>query len=421
MSTIGSNSEDLILNADGGSSTIKLKINGTEKASVSSAGAFTSTTIDATKLTGNLPAISAANLTAIPAANITGTLPAISGASLTGVNAVNGGRKNMIINGGMRINQRGAGSLTINSGSLQYPCDRFAARGVSSAGVFTIEKVTDSPAGFTNSLKATVTTADSSLSGTESYRIVQHIEGNNSYYLNWGSSDNQTATLSFKVKSSLTGTFGGVVQNGDYNRFVPFTYTISSANTWEDKTVTITGDTTGTYQTDTALAVRLNWSLGAAQLGTAGTYSGSALNGATGQTQVISTNGATWQVTGVQLELGSVATDFEYRSYGEELALCERYYEVITGGIGMGIVKSSTAADCSFQPKVNKRAAPTITLAGTLYANDGSAQQGASLSSTGGTQDGLIVVIAFSSLNVGRACMFYTSGLDGRLIADSEL
>ena len=261
----------------------------------------------------------------------------------------------------MKINQRDSGSLTINSGSLQYPCDRFAGRGVSSAGVFTLEKVTDSPAGFTNSLKATVTTADSSLSGSEAYRIVQHIEGNNISYLNWGSSDNQTATLSFKVKSSLTGTFGGAVQNGDYNRFVPFSYTISNANTWEDKTVTITGDTTGTYQTDASLAIRLNWSLGAAQLGTAGTYSGSALHGVTGQTQVISTNGATWQVTGVQLELGSVATDFEHRSYGEELSLCQRYYELIGFG-NIALAESGSTYVHNLNYKVEKRAVPTISL-----------------------------------------------------------
>ena len=305
----------------------------------------------------------------LDATKLSGTLPAINGASLTSVNAVNSGKKNIIINGGMRINQRGAGSLTINSGSLQYPCDRFAARGVSSAGVFTLEKVTDSPAGFTNSLKATVTTADSSLSGTESYRIVQHIEGNNTSYLNWGSSDKQTATLSFKVKSSLTGTFGGAVQNGDYNRFVPFSYTISNANTWEDKTVTITGDTTGTYQTGTALAVRLNWSLGAAQLGTAGTYSGSALNGATGQTQVISTNGATWQVTGVQLEVGSIATDFEHRSISEELALCQRYCQVwaesgdalCVAGKGQG----STAIDFLWSLAVPLRESPTLSQTGS--------------------------------------------------------
>ena len=273
---------------------------------------------------------------------------------------INRGRKNLIINGGMKLNQRGASSLTINSGSLQYPCDRFAARGVSSAGVFTIEQVTDSPEGFTNSLKATVTTVDSSLSGTESYRIVQHIEGNNISHLNWGSSDNQTATLSFKVKSSLTGTFGGVIQNGDYNRFVPFTYTISSANTWEDKMVTIAGDTTGTYQTDSSLATRLNWSLGAAALGTADTYTASALNGATGQTQVISTNGATWQITGVQLELGSVATDFEHRSYGEELALCQRYYN--TSGIVL-----SNGTPYRYHNQINlpveMRASPSITTA----------------------------------------------------------
>jgi hypothetical protein len=306
----------------------------------------------------------------LDATKLSGNLPALNGASLTSVNAVNSGKKNIIINGGMQINQRGAGALTINSGSLQYPCDRFAARGVSSAGVFTLEKVTDSPAGFTNSLKATVTTADSSLSGTESYRILQHIEGNNISYLNWGSSDNQTATLSFKVKSSLTGTFGGAVQNGNFNRFVPFSYTISSANTWEDKTVTITGDTTGTYQTDTDLAVRLNWSLGAAQLGTAGTYSGSAKHGVTGQTQVISTNGATWQVTGVQLELGSVATDFEHRSYGEELALCQRYFFRISGNasearcIGLGFNQNTTLTNLYLNFPVEMRSEVTVTQAG---------------------------------------------------------
>jgi hypothetical protein len=322
------------------------------------------------------------------------------------------GRRNIIINGDMKINQRAAGSLTINSAALQYPCDRFSGRGVSSAGVFTLEKVTDSPADFTNSLKATVTTADSSLSGTESYRIIQHIEGNNISYLNWGSSDNQTATLSFKVKSSLTGTFGGSVQNGDFDRFVPFSYTISSANTWEDKTVTITGDTTGTYQTNIDLAVRLNWSLGAAQLGTAGTYSGSALHGVTGQTQVISTNGATWQVTGVQLELGSAATDFEHRSFAEELAACQRYYEVTQGGT-TEYAETTGAYYISVPFRVQKRAAPTLT---TLAQTENCASN-AAVTTAGASMDNTLGARVYANNRFVAGLKYWYA----RFSADSEL
>ena len=322
------------------------------------------------------------------------------------------GRRNLVINGAMKINQRDSGSLTINSGSLQYPCDRFAGRGVSSAGVFTLEKVTDSPAGFTNSLKATVTTADSSLSGSESYRIVQHIEGNNISYLNWGSSDNQTATLSFKVKSSLTGTFGGSVQNGDFDRFVPFSYTISNANTWEDITVTITGDTTGTYQTDASLAIRLNWSLGAAQLGTAGTYSGSVKHGVTGQTQVISTNGATWQVTGVQLELGSAATDFEHRSFAEELAACQRYYEVTQGGT-TEYAETTGAYYISVPFRVQKRAAPTLT---TLAQTENCASN-AAVTTAGASMDNTLGARVYANNRFVAGLKYWYA----RFSADAEL
>jgi hypothetical protein len=355
-------------------------------------------------------------------------LAAADTALTTRVNAV-GGRKNLIINGDMRLNQRGAGSLTVNSGALQYPCDRFAARGVASAGVFTIEKVTDSPAGFTNSLKATVTTADGSLTGTESYRIVQHIEGNNIYYLNWGSSDNQTATLSFKVKSSLTGTFGGVVQNGDYNRFVPFTYTISSANTWEDKTVTITGDTTGNYPTNTDLSVRLNWSLGTAQLGTAGTYTSSAVNGATGQTQVISTNGATWQVTGVQLELGSTATDFEHRSYGEELALCQRYYhqqgrQGSDGYEAFLVVAAHNTVNArgNYTLPTTMRTFPTLSSGGSFYSVTGIVTTGWSLADNGGNPSVGIETSASSGYTIGSAYSIRSyNDADAYLAFDAEL
>ena len=238
-------------------------------------------------------------------------------------------RRNIIINGDMGIAQRSTSAVTINSGTIQYGIDRFGARGMSSAGVFTIEQSTDAPTNFVNSFKATVTTADSSIASNATYRVVQHIEGNMIRNLNWGTAQAQDVTLSFKVKSSLTGTFGGAIINGDYNRFYNFSYTISSANTWTDVSVTIDGDTSGTWVTNNALGIRLSLSLGAGsgEVGSAGSWGTATYEGVTGQTNLIATNGATWQITGVQLEVGSEATDFEHRPHGEELALCQRYYQ----------------------------------------------------------------------------------------------
>ena len=182
---------------------------------------------------------------------------------------------NLIINGNMMIDQRDS-TATINGTGVTYNVDRWLGRGETSEGVFTLAQDTTSPADFTNSLKATVTTIDdaSPMWSTSSYRIQQMVEGYNIEELNWGTSDAQSVTLSFWVRSSVTGTFGGSVANGDYNRFNPFSYTISSANTWEYKTVTIAGDTSGTWVTNNALGLRLNFSLGAGadRLGTAGTW-----------------------------------------------------------------------------------------------------------------------------------------------------
>jgi len=251
------------------------------------------------------------------------------------------GMKNRIINGDMRIDQRD-GTATINATGVTYNVDRWLGRGVASAGVFTLAQDTTSPANFTNSLKATVTTADSSIASGSSYRIQQHIEGYNIADLNWGTSDAQSVTLSFWVRSSVTGTLGGSVANGDYNRFNPFSYTISSANTWEYKTVTIAGDTSGTWVTNNALGLRLNFSLGAGadRLGTAGTWTSSIKEGVTGQVNPIQTNGATFYVTGVQLETGTTATPFENLQYGQQLALCQRYFQTFSHawvGVAAGV------------------------------------------------------------------------------------
>jgi len=323
-------------------------------------------TIAGARFPSTLPAASATNLTAIPAANLSGILPAIDASNLTSVRAVNSGRKNIVINGGMRIDQRN-GTDTINATGVTYNVDRWLGRGVSSAGVFTLTQDTNSPANFTNSLKATVTTADGSIGSSSSYRVQHVIEGNNAANLNWGTSAAQSVTLSFWVRSSVTGTFGGSVANGDYNRFNPYSYTISSANTWEYKTVTIAGDTSGTWATNSGLGIRINWSLGAgsSKIGTAGTWTSSSLEGVTGQTNLIATNSATFYLTGVQFETGSAATNFEHRSFGEELALCQRYFQRISGGgdafTVSGKGQGSATIDGTIPLPVSLRSAPTMS------------------------------------------------------------
>jgi hypothetical protein len=269
--------------------------------------------------------------------------------------------KNRIINGAMVIDQRNAGAaLTVNSGTDFFPVDRFLAVGTASSGVFTVQRSSTAPTGFINSLVATVTTADASLAASDQYYVSQIIEGLNVADLAWGTASAATVTLSFQVYSSLTGTFGGAIRNSAANRSYPFTYTISSANTWEQKSVTIAGDTTGTWLTTNGKGLDVTWALGLGSTfsGTAGSWAAANYKGASGVTNVMATNGATFYITGVQLEKGSTATSFDYRSFGTELALCQRYYEEMEV-----LYSTSSWSAISNQAfwKVTKRAAPTIT------------------------------------------------------------
>jgi hypothetical protein len=287
--------------------------------------------------------------------------------------------RNRIINGDMRIDQRNAGaSLTVNDNAPFYPVDRWQAFGQSGDGVYTIQQSTTAPTGFNNSVIATVTTADASIGSTQTYLIRQRIEGFNFADLGFGTASAKTVTASFWVRSSLTGTFGGALVNGGSDRSNPFTYTISVADTWEYKTVTITGDTTGTWSSDNSTGAMLTFSLGTgtSRLGTPGTWAAVNYQGATGQTNLIATNGATWYITGVQLEVGSVATPFERRPFGTELALCQRYFE--TSYLPGNAVGSTTGNEFSsiawYAPAtglyqnhrvdyaVSKRANPTVVL-----------------------------------------------------------
>jgi hypothetical protein len=291
--------------------------------------------------------------------------------------------KNRIINGDMRIDQRNAGaSFNTTAGAANtYSVDRWRIRG-DNEGIMTVQQVTDAPTGFTNSLKILTQTVDSSIGSTQVYAVNQLIEGYNTADFGWGTASAKTITLSFWVKSSLTGTFGGAIKNNAQTRAYPFTYTISSANTWEQKTITITGDTSGTWETTTSAGVWVNFSMGAGEdrLGTAGAWANSVVFGATGETSLISTLNATWQITGVQLEQNTTATPFERRLYGQELANCQRYYEksyeLLTApgaNTSIGVVHVSAASNgfgdmlTMIKFNVEKRTAPTMT----FYREDG--------------------------------------------------
>jgi len=240
--------------------------------------------------------------------------------------------KNRIINGAMVIDQRNNGaSVTISSiADITYTLDRWGAYG-SATSKFSVQQNAGSvtpPVGFSKYLG--VTSASAYTAGaSEFFYIQQRVEGFNFADLDWGTANAKTVTLSFWVRSSLTGTFGGAVINSVNARSYPFTYTISAANTWELKTITIAGDTSGTWIGATngvGAKVSLSLGAGATVSGTANTWAGATYYAPTGATSVVGTNGATFYITGCQLEVGSTATSFDYRQYQQELALAQRYY-----------------------------------------------------------------------------------------------
>jgi len=286
------------------------------------------------------------------------------------------GFRNRLINSNMAIDQRNAGASLSYPASTYANClDRWQAQNATD-GAFTIQQVAEAPAGFVNSLKFTTTTADASLAATQQAWIRQPIEGLNTADLAWGSSSAQPVTLSFWVRSSLTGTFGGALTNNAENRSYPFTYTINAAATWEYKTVTIPGDTTGTWLTTNSrgIVLMLGLGVGSTYSGTAGAWAGSSFFTATGAVSVIGTLNATWQITGVQLEAGSVASPFERRDYGRELMMCQRYYQKSYNTDVAPGTNTTTGAKTSrvyntdtFLPQmetrllVSMRASPTVT------------------------------------------------------------
>lgn len=263
---------------------------------------------------------------------------AISGSSITFPDqtqqstATGGSFRNRIINGDMRIDQRNAGASVTPTTDGSYNLDRWAVR-LSQVSKFSVQRnagAVTPPSGFTNYLGVT-SLSSYSVTASDYFALVQYIEGFNISDLAFGSAGAKTVSISFWVRSSLTGTFGGSLENTNVNRSYPFSYAISASNTWERKTITIVGDTTGTWGSDNSIGFRLHIGLGVGsdsnRSNTAGAWVGAESFSATGATSVVGTNGATFYITGVQLEQGSTATDFERRPIGTELALCQRYYD----------------------------------------------------------------------------------------------
>lgn len=288
--------------------------------------------------------------------------------------------RNRIINGDMRIDQRNAGA-SVSPPNQGYCLDRWTTW--LSQATYTVQRnaggVTPPP-GFSNYHGVTVTSA-TTIGVSDYFGIGQKIEGFNISDLAWGTASAQSATLSFWVRSSLTGNFGAVIRRGDGGQYYAFTYAISAANTWEYKTVTIPGPTTGSWSSDNGTGLFLLFGLGAGSNQTASsnnTWINGGVLGASGATPVVATNGATFYITGVQLEAGTVATPFERRDYGRDLMMCQRYFEksfpqgiapanggssttlATVDGAVYGMAQNRIGAGPTTQFKVSKRAVPTM-------------------------------------------------------------
>ena len=324
-----------------------------------------------------------------------------------------GGNRNKIINGDMKIDQRNAGAAVTPTDGL-YSADRWRC-GLNQASKFSIQQQSEAPAGFSSSLKITSLSAYSLAVG-DLFIFEQRIEGFNFSDLAWGTASAKAVTLSFYVRSSLTGTFGGSVRNAANARSYPFNYTISSADTWEQKTISIAGDTSGTWVTTNAHSATVGFGLGVGTnfTASAGSWVGSAELSADSSVSVVGTNAATFYITGVQLEEGSVATPFEHRSYGEELALCQRYYERITSvGAGANFMafasgfNTSTTVTQSTLAYVKKRTAPTIAFAAAAqfritHTNTATACSAISASQIGDARGIVDATVGSAALTAGQ-------------------
>jgi hypothetical protein len=342
------------------------------------------------------------------------------------------GFKNRIINGDMRIDQRNAGASVTPAGSGTYSVDRFSVN-FTQASKYSVQQNAGSlsaanmPLGFTNYLGIT-SLAATSAGASDFFFINQSVEGFNTADLNWGSANAQTATLSFWVRSSLTGTFGGALRNSAANRSYIFSYTVSSANTWEQKTVTIAGDTTGTWLTNSSTGIQLSFSLGVGSTfsgaagGLTGAWAGANYVSPTGATSVVGTSGATFYITGVQLEKGSTATAFDYLDYGRSLIQCQRYFWLGQPKMtGTASVNTTQVWRMGTTLPVQMRANPTIAIVSAISLQCGG--NNANLTSVGVNYSTVsaIEIDGNTSTNAFSAGQAVLSVSSGAISASAEL
>lgn len=332
--------------------------------------------------------------------------------------------RNRIINGHMMIDQRYGGAAIANSGG--YTVDRWADN-YAGSGRYTAQQSTDAPSGFVNSLIHTVTTAVSP-GASDVYQIFQQIEGLNTYDLAWGTSAAKTVTVSFWVKSSITGSYAFRLCNSAGNRSYVAAYSISVANTWEYKTITIPGDITGTWLTNNGIGVTVTFDLGSGSnlnAPAANTWYGADYRRLSSTVNWISTNGATFYVTGVQFETGSIATPFERRLYPHELMMCQRYLIVTDGyAVTSGIADSASTIWAHTQFPVTMRGVPSVSASGQLifsddYSSDYTASSTSITNGNVGTTGARLRFSGFSGLTLGR---FYGGiGGSGKIVGSAEL
>jgi hypothetical protein len=300
--------------------------------------------------------------------------------SQLGSPGVSTGFKNRIINGAMVIDQRNAGAsvATTTGSSFVYTVDRWNYF-VTATSKFTIQQNAGSvtpPVGFTNYLGITTASSSYSISSSDTLIISQVIEGYNIADLGWGTANAKTVTLSFQVYSSLTGTFGGTVNNSAGTQSYPFTYSIPTANTWTTISITIAGSTSGAWEKTNLAGIYVFFGIGVGSnnSGTTSAWGTTAKYSATGAVSIVGTANATWYVTGVQFEVGTTATNFDYRAYTTELQLCQRYYWRTAGSsgasgfniVGTGYANTTSNIIMSTPLAVSMRSIPTLTVGGTL-------------------------------------------------------